>query len=99
MHPVEIIRFRVSAANAAAFLAARLEANRFLQANTSGFQGVQVIQESDDNWLVLIHWADEAAMRAAQAITETAPVISAFVATSDAFVSFTSGTVQQSSLV
>lgn len=90
---VEIIRLTVSPDNTAAFLAGRAEVEKFT-GSLAGHLSTELLHLGGDNWLMLIRWESEEAVRAAQKQTATAPVISDWLNRTAKFVSFDTGFVK-----
>lgn len=83
---VEVIRFRVPAERAEAFVQQRATVDAEVR-QLAGYRGAELIHLSGEDWLLLVYWATRADVEAAQQITETLPVITAWTSLA-AFVSF-----------
>ncbi len=90
---VEVIRLKVSPDNTDAFLAGRTEVEKFTGSLT-GHVSTELLHLGEDNWLMLIRWESEEAVRAAQTLTATATVISDWLNRTAQFVSFDTGLVR-----
>ncbi|RIV21633.1 hypothetical protein DYU11_19755 [Fibrisoma montanum] len=90
---LEIIRFTVTPENTSAFLEGRAEVERFT-GSLAGHVSTELLHLGGENWLMLIRWEDEAAVKAAQQQTATSPVITEWINQTAQFVSFEEGTVR-----
>lgn len=87
---VEIVRLRVDPASTEHFKAMRQAADEALQA-FAGFLGSELLAGSDGTWTLLVRWASQADVKAAQVVTlgtPGLPAVSAWVAVAREFVSF-----------
>ena len=83
----EVIRVKVSAERADEFVNGRYAVDSFMK-TLQGFVGTELLQCSGEDWLILIRWADKAAVLAAQEVTASADVITHWLSTTSSFVSF-----------
>lgn len=90
---VEVIRLDVSPEKTTAFLEGRAEVEKFTT-TLPGHLSTELLHLGGEHWLMLIRWESEEAVRTAQKLTETAPVISDWLRQTARFVSFNTGIVQ-----
>lgn len=89
---LELIRFQVAAESVDQFLRDRVPVDDYLQ-TLGGFEGSELTQLGETDWLAIVHWTNHDAFLAAQKITATASVISDWIAIADRFVSFETAVV------
>lgn len=91
MNPVvEVVRFRVKPERVAKFVSSREAADQALSSFT-GFLGSELLAGQDMNWTLLVRWASQADVAAAQAVTLAAPglpELAAWIALAEEVVSF-----------
>ncbi|GAB2554717.1 antibiotic biosynthesis monooxygenase [Spirosoma areae] len=90
---IEVIRLNVKPENVAAFLEGRAEVEKFTH-TLQGHISTELIHLGAEHWLMLIRWESEEAVQAAQKLTATASVISAWLRRTAEFVSFDTGVVK-----
>ena len=90
---VEIIRLKVLPENVEAFLQGRLVVDKFVS-TLEGYVGTEILQANETEFVMLIRWDSEAAVVAAQKITESASVISEWITGTSQFLSFETSIVQ-----
>lgn len=84
---VELIRLKITPENVAAFLEGRQKVDAFVS-TIKGYIGTEIVKVSKEEFLMLIRWDNEEAVREAQKITETANVISEWIYATAQFISF-----------
>ncbi|MBC8042456.1 MAG: antibiotic biosynthesis monooxygenase [Rhizobacter sp.] len=89
---IEIVRLKVSPENVTKFLEGRMKVDEFVH-TIAGHIGTELVQLSEDTWLMIIRWRDKESVLAAQKITEQATVISDWLGSTSQFVSFENATV------
>mgnify|MGYP005853181937 CR=1 FL=1 len=72
---VELIRLKVVAENTEAFLQGRAQVDAFVS-GIKGYIGTEILKLAEEEYLMLIRWESEEAVREDQKITESASVIS-----------------------
>jgi antibiotic biosynthesis monooxygenase (ABM) superfamily enzyme len=91
---VEMIRVKVAKDKAEQFLSERAGVDAALR-EVGGHVGTEIVQVGEEDFVFLIRWVDEAAVRAAQVITEKLPAISTWLERAEArFVSFETSVVR-----
>lgn len=84
---VELIRLKVLPENVSVFQQERVKVDEFVS-KINGYVGTEILKVSEEEFLMLIRWDSEEAVRAAQKITETAPIISDWISRTAQFVAF-----------
>lgn len=90
---VELIRLKVLPENVDAFLSGRVKVDEFA-ATLKGYVGTEILKANDVEFLMLIRWENEEAVREAQKITATASVISDWINKTANFVAFETSIVK-----
>jgi hypothetical protein len=87
---IEVVRFRVAPDSAARFAAERHHADAALQ-TLSGYQGCELAQGDAGNWVLIVRWASNTDVQAAQDLTLAPPglaPVNAWIALAGEVVSF-----------
>jgi len=84
---VELIRLKVLPENVEAFLQGRVKVDEFVS-TLKGYVGTEILKINEDEFLMLIRWDSEEAVREVQKITETASIISDWINKTAQFVAF-----------
>lgn len=84
---IEMIRLKVASENLNKFLEGRKEVDGFVS-QLNGYVGTEIVKVNANEYLMLIRWKSEAAVKEAQKITETASIISNWIKETSEFVSF-----------
>lgn len=84
---VELIRLKVLPENVEAFLQGRVKVDEFAS-TIKGYVGTEILKANEEEFLMLIRWDSEEAVRDAQKITATASVISDWIDKTAQFVAF-----------
>lgn len=84
---IELIRFRVSSENVEAFLKGRRQVDVFVS-TLNGYVGTEILKINQEEFLILIRWENEEAVRDAQKITDKASIISDWINKTAQFITF-----------
>jgi len=84
---VEIIRLKVLPENVEAFLQGRVKVDEFAS-TLKGYVGTEILKVNEEEFLMLIRWDSEEAVRDAQKITATASVIADWINKTAQFIAF-----------
>lgn len=84
---IELIRLKVLPENIEAFLEGRAKVDEFVSM-LKGYIGTEILKANEEEFLMLIRWESEEAVRDAQKITETASVISDWINKTAQFIAF-----------
>lgn len=84
---VEMIRLKVSPENVDKFLEGRKLVDNFVS-TLNGYVSTEILKINTYEYLMLIRWKNEAIVKEAQKITETASIISNWINETSEFVSF-----------
>lgn len=84
---VEMIRLKVIPENVDKFLAGRKLVDDFVS-QLNGYVGTEILKVNANEYLMLIRWKNEAVVKEAQKITETASIITNWINETSEFVSF-----------
>jgi antibiotic biosynthesis monooxygenase (ABM) superfamily enzyme len=87
---IEVVRFRVAPEAAARFIAERQHADAALQ-KLNGYLGSELAQGNANNWVLIVRWASNADVQAAQNQTLAPPGladVNAWIALASEVVSF-----------
>ncbi len=88
---VELIRLKVLPENVAAFLEGRAKVDEFAS-TIKGYVGTEILKANETEYLMLIRWESEEAVKAAQKITATSSIISDWINQTAQFVAFETST-------
>jgi antibiotic biosynthesis monooxygenase (ABM) superfamily enzyme len=84
---VEFIRLKVSSENVQAFLAGRVAIDTFAS-KIKGYVSTEILTMNGEEFVILIRWDSEEAVKEAQKITTGASIISDWIQTTAQFISF-----------
>jgi hypothetical protein len=87
---IEVVRFRVAPESAARFVAERPQADAALQ-QLAGYLGSELAQGTSGNWALIVRWASNTDVQAAQGLTLAPPglaPVNAWIALAGEVVSF-----------
>ena len=84
---VELIRLKVLPENVEAFLQGRVKVDEFAS-TIKGYVGTEILKANEDEFLMLIRWESEEAVKNAQKITATASIISDWINDTAQFIAF-----------
>jgi antibiotic biosynthesis monooxygenase (ABM) superfamily enzyme len=84
---VELIRLKVLPENVAAFLEGRAKVDEFAS-TIKGYVGTEILKANEIEYLMLIRWESEEAVKEAQKITATSSLISDWINQTAQFVAF-----------
>lgn len=84
---IEMIRLKVASENVNKFLEGRKLVDDFV-AQLNGYVGTEIVKVDTNEYLMLIRWENEAAVKEAQKITDTASIITNWINETSEFVSF-----------
>ncbi|MDX2211757.1 MAG: hypothetical protein SFY66_00585 [Oculatellaceae cyanobacterium bins.114] len=83
---IELIRFEVAPQLADSFLESRSQVDEFVK-TLNGHIATEITHVNETEWLMLIRWADDVALKAAQVQTASAAVINEWISRHATFIS------------